>query len=300
MPQLVLVAVCLLAGVLLRGFERLPVSAAAALNGFVIYLSLPALTLLKLHDMTMDSGLAYPVATAWVVIGLAIVFFIAVGRWLGWDRRLVGTLILTCGFGNTAFIGYAMVQAFYGPSGMPVAVVVDQMGTFIALATVGIVTATIAAARALSTRTIVKRILFFPPFIALLAALLSRGYSYPPLLTFVLENLMETMTPIALVSIGFQLTVNREALRTHRLPLAVGLGFKLLLAPLLVLVASLGARHPLDSVTVLQMAMPPLVTGAILSDEYALRPALGNLAVGLGIPLSFVTLPLWVWVLAHL
>jgi predicted permease len=47
--------------------------------------------------------------------------------------------------------------------------------------------------------------------------------------------------------------------------------------------------------TVLQNAMAPMVSGAILASEHELDPDLAALMVGLGIPLSFLTAPLWLW-----
>jgi predicted permease len=38
-----------------------------------------------------------------------------------------------------------------------------------------------------------------------------------------------------------------------------------------------------------------MVSGAILASEHELDPDLAALMVGLGIPLSFLTAPLWLW-----
>jgi hypothetical protein len=47
--------------------------------------------------------------------------------------------------------------------------------------------------------------------------------------------------------------------------------------------------------TVLQTAMAPMVSGALLAAEHELDPELSALMVGLGIPLSFLTAPLALW-----
>jgi predicted permease len=46
---------------------------------------------------------------------------------------------------------------------------------------------------------------------------------------------------------------------------------------------------------VLQNAMAPMVSGAILASEHELDPELAALMVGFGIPLSFLTAMLWMW-----
>jgi hypothetical protein len=76
--------------------------------------------------------------------------------------------------------------------------------------------------------------------------------------------------------------------------LALGLGYKLVLAPLAVTLAllALPGISPLAfEVSVLQAAMAPMVTSAILAADNGLDPELSALMVGLGIPLSFVTVP---------
>jgi predicted permease len=50
---------------------------------------------------------------------------------------------------------------------------------------------------------------------------------------------------------------------------------------------------------VLQAAMAPMISGGILAVSHRLNPPLANAMVGLGIPLSFITVPLWAWGLNH-
>ena len=50
MNNLILLVLCFVAGVLLRYFRRMPDNAPATLNSFIIYVSLPALTLLYIHS----------------------------------------------------------------------------------------------------------------------------------------------------------------------------------------------------------------------------------------------------------
>ena len=46
------------------------------------------------------------------------------------------------------------------------------------------------------------------------------------------------------------------------------------------------------TVGVLQAAMAPMVSAAILADEYELEPSLANTVLGAGIVLSLITMPL--------
>jgi predicted permease len=46
-------------------------------------------------------------------------------------------------------------------------------------------------------------------------------------------------------------------------------------------------------VTILESAMAPMIMAAVVADEFDLDRQLANLMVGVGIPLSLVTVPLW-------
>ena len=94
MPNLVLLIVCFLFGMLMRRLGRFPESTPSVLNAFIIHVSLPALTLLYVHELPITRALAFPTAMAWVLFGLGFLFFLAIGRAAGWPRHTIGGLIL--------------------------------------------------------------------------------------------------------------------------------------------------------------------------------------------------------------
>ncbi|HET7158193.1 MAG TPA: transporter, partial [Burkholderiales bacterium] len=101
MGNLALLAACLLLGIALRASGRLPESAHTTLNAVIVQVALPALVLLHLHDISLTPDIARGVAMAWVMFGMAVVFFVAAGRVLGLNSATVGGLILTAGLANT-------------------------------------------------------------------------------------------------------------------------------------------------------------------------------------------------------
>ena len=105
--------------------------------------------------------------------------------------------------------------------------------------------------------------------------------------------------PLSLLSVGLGLRFQLP--KGSGWPVVLGLGYKLVLAPMLMLgVAALvfGNTGPVAQVTVFEAAMPPMILGGILATEYDLNPKLAALLVGVGTPLAFLTLPLWHWLLA--
>ena len=78
--------------------------------------------------------------------------------------------------------------------------------------------------------------------------------------------------------------------------MALGLSFKLVLAPGLLAILYMGALKLTDEViqiTLFEAAMGPQIGGAIVGIQHGLNPPLITLVVGVGITLSFLTLPAW-------
>lgn len=272
----------------------MPDNAPATLNSFIIHVSLPALTLLYIHELKFSGDVILVAAMAWLVFGFSFVFFWLVGRWLQLSRGTTGALILVGGLGNTSFFGLPMVEAFYGKSGLGTAIIADQLGSFFVLSILGITVAGIYSSGRPGVREIVKRIALFPPFIALMIALLLIPAEYPAWFSVVLQRLGDTLAPLALVSVGLQLRLGHLAGNMRNL--ALGLSYKLLLAPLLIYllyVQVIGAQGQAIQVTLFEAAMPPMITAAIIATEHELDADLATLMVAIGLICSFLTLTVW-------
>lgn len=294
MANLILLFLCLVIGMALRKSGRVPDNAHAAVNAFIIHVSLPALTLLQIHKVVLQPALIYSVAMPWLLFGGGAAFFWIVAKVLKLSPATTGALMLSGGLANTSFVGLPMIEAFYGRDGMAIGIVIDQLGSYLVLSTLRIAVASIYSAGTTSVGEIAKRIVTFPPFLALLLALVLMRADYPAWLSDVLRRLGDTLSPLALVSVGLQLRLDQ--LQGNRSPLALGLGFKLLLAPLalaLLYVGVLRAAGSIVRITLFEAAMGPMIGGAIVGIQHGLDPPLITLMVGVGITLSFLTLPLW-------
>jgi hypothetical protein len=194
-----------------------------------------------------------------------------------------------------------MIECFFGREHVGLGILIDQLGTYVVLSTVGLLVAATLSAGKLSARAVAQRIFTFPPFLAVLAALALAPLPVPGWIDAVFLRLGDTLAPLALLSVGFQLRF--AAVRERWRPLLAGLGFKLVAGPLAVL-AVFAAFADLDSavlqVAVFEAAMAPMIGGAIVAAQHKLDPELTTLMVGIGIPLSFLTLPAWWYGLAVL
>jgi predicted permease len=293
MSAMLLLFVCLVLGVLVARFARPPAGIVAGINWWVINVALPALVLQLIPTLAFERQLWFPVAAMWLVFGGAWLLFGLLGPRLGWSRGRIGALILVCGLGNTSFMGYPLMQALHGPAGLTLAVVADQLGAFPILASAGIVVASIYAGRTPQPTAIVRRVLTFPAFIALpIGFAVGRLGGWPVLFHDVFAPIGATLTPLALFSVGLQFRLHPG--ERQRTAACLGLGWKLLLAPLAcwLLGRTAGVHGLVLTVGVLQAAMAPMVSGAILADEYGLDPPLANTVLGIGIVLSLLSVPL--------
>jgi len=283
----------LLVGVALRRLNALPAGTAEVLNRFVLHVTVPALVLLRIPSLAFSRTLLLPALLPWVALAASAAAVLAFARLRALDRATTGVLLMLAPLGNTSFLGFPMVEALLGRDALPYAVFYDQFGSFVAVTTYGsIVLARCGAAGRPSLRSVLRRVLTFPPFLAFLVALATRGLAYPAPAVALLEALASTLLPLIMIAVGLQLRIRLEG--AERLPLAFGLAVKMLLAPAIVLAVcrAVGAHDDAARASILESAMPPMVTAGALASAAGLAPRLAAALVGLGLLLSFLTLPL--------
>lgn len=296
MSNLILLFVCLIIGIVLKKSKIIPENFHTSLNAFVINISLSAFSLYYISKIELNSSVIYPVLVVWIGIFAAILFFAGLGKIFGWKSSLIGALIMCAGFGNTSFVGIPLIQALYGEEGLKTVMLVDQPG-FVALSTVGILVANFYSESKDSLLKHLSKILKFPPFIAFVVALLLNIFSIeiPKDFDEVLMKLGATTVPLALVSVGSQMQWKKIE-KKEGFHLFIGLLFKLVLLPLLILVIYKYIFHQSGDVIdicILEAAMAPMITAAIIASAHDLEPKFCNLMVAVGIPLSILTVGIW-------
>lgn len=298
MINLFLVFAYFLIGIGFQKLKWMPIHLSHNLNQFVIYFALPSLILYNLPGLKLDPELLRFALMPWGHFVLSILFFEILGRWRGWDKRLIGCLGITAGLGNTSFVGFPIIEALFGGEGLKYALIIDQGGSFPIVSTLGIIAASYYSASGDPGKligTISRKILLFPPFIAsVIAIFLSvNEISFPNNVNLIFKFLSICLTPAALISVGLRLRVD-QILGELRY-LGIGLGFKLILVPVFVILMFDQWQLPAlgRQVLIMESAMAPMITGTIVATNYGLRPRLASAMIGLGIPLSFLTLGLW-------
>lgn len=300
MDSIILVFICMITGFGLQYIKAFPANSYVALNQFVIHISLPALALYHIPKIAIGTHLLYPLGIAWLGFVLSYLFFNTLGNTFGWSRKLTGCLVLMGGLGNTSFVGFPIIEALYGKQGLETAIIVDQPGSFMVMATLGIVVAALYSKGKPDAKVIAQKIFLFPPFIAFFIAILMNAlhFEFSDNWQSVFHKLGQTVTPIALVAVGMQLKLDKRS--KHFRFLALGLFFKLMITPaffyLLYKILLKQDGLAID-VSITEAAMAPMITASVLATSYGLKPKLSSMMIGIGIPLSFVTLAFWYFVL---
>lgn len=292
---MVLALLLFLLGIIVGNLASTPPRLATALEWIVVRVALPALVLDRVSQMELGPDAVVPVMTAWSVAASLAGMILLLARVGGWERATTGALLLVVPLGNTSFLGLPAIEALLGADHLGAALLYDQLGSFFLLITYGSWVAARFDPRSngrVHPGAMARRLLRFPPFLALAAALTLNPLEVPQPFYDVLGPVGSLVGPLALLSVGLRARLPERDAPVG--PVALGLLLRLVVAPLAVLgvAVAAGASGMSWSVAVLQAGMPPMVTAGIIASQAGLDRRAATLAVSGGLLASLVTLPL--------
>lgn len=298
MENFLLIALSIFLGYVIQHWNIFTKQAPIVLNQFVIYISLPAMVLLQIINLQFSIDILIP-----VVIAYATMFSCAVLVWLfskifSFSTEVTAALLLVAVWGNTSFLGIPLVEAYFGKEGLPYVIVYDQFGSFLSLSLfAGFIISYHSGASAITLKEVFRKIMKFPPFLALLVAFvfLFMKVEYPVAVKQTLEALSQTIVPLALVAVGLQLKLKLP--RQEVTPLLLALFTKLVFSPVVALVIAgifFGFFHESSQklsvqVSIFEAGMAPMITAGALATVANIAVRLSSAIVGYGIVLSFLT-----------
>ncbi len=296
MQNFIMIGMFISLGMLLRRLKILPQNTPFILNMIALYICLPALILINAPNIVFSRDAIFAAITPWALLFLSVALILLGARIWQWSRPVVGVLLLVVPLGNTSFLGVPIIRAFFGPAGLPNLIIYDQIGTMIIFATYGsLILSLYGQEGVLSISAVVRRMLLFPPSIALVAGLTFKSWHYPPNFAVALQSMAMPLVPIVMTAIGLQLQFRLS--RHLAVPVGIGLGIKLIAAPLAVLaVCRLADMKGLAvGVSILEAGMPPMMTAGALAAVAGMETELAIALVGIGILCSFGSLPVLHW-----
>jgi malate permease and related proteins len=296
LTNLLLLFVCLLLGVILQRLNGFPKEAHLVLNAIIIYVCLPALTLLYTSEIAFRSSSILPILMPYLLYVGAFIFFKIMSPILQLDRSTTGALTLTAGISSISFVGFPIFELLFGKDGLAIGVLMSQAGSFVVCGTLGIFTASYYSSTEVSFKKTLKNTFQFPPFISFCIAVCLNlsNIHFPVWLTDVLQKIGSPFGVLALISIGLQLNFK---VQSHTLkPLLLGLFYKLFIAPFLIFIlyiTIIGEHSLIGKISVVGAALGSMNTATIIAINYGLNPKLAAQMVSISIPLSLGNVIIW-------
>ena len=294
-----LLILCFFAGgYLLKGSLSDPGRWSLQLNRYIINLALPALVLQVIPALELRQDMLLMLISPWLIMGVSAAAVVLFQRIYQWDRQTFGAALILAALGNTGFLGFPLIQAFFTEQQLGAAVIFDQFGSFIGLCTYAtFLIAYFSGSGLVQPSAVIKRIVLFPPFVALIVSLWLPANLFDGFLENTLDILSWTIMPCAMISIGLQFSFRAHPSLIR--PVMFVLLLKMVLAPLVVLTVGLliGSPDWLLDVAIFEAAAPPMVTPAVMLIASGLAPRFAASTLGFGTLIALLYLPLLAMVL---
>jgi len=284
------------AGYAMRRTRILTEEADQSLLGVLIKLFVPCLALdviIGNEALMRPANLVLPPLAGFASVAIGLGVSLLAARIFLKDRTTRRTFACTTGLQNYGYIPLPLCQALFGREVVGV-LFAFNLGVEVAMWTIAVAT--------ISGHQTGKRWwapLLNPPILAVVGGIalnfLGAGHWIPSSVTTAWHMLGLCAVPLGLLLTGAVLAdhATPHVLRTGWSAMLLGIGIRLGIMPLLILLMAIPADPALRSVLVVQAAMPSAVFPIVLAKIHdgdmptALRVVLGTSLVGL------VTIPLW-------
>ena len=258
---------------------------------WVLKISLPALVVAKIATIDLGTSVVVPVAMAWLAMTTCAVVVLVSARLASWDRSTTGALLMVAVLGNTSFLGLGVIEGVLGREHLATAVAYDQPGTFLALATWGSWVASRWGSGETGVAPVVRRLVRFPPFLALVVGFGVRPFGLPDVVVDALAAVGTTVAPVAMAAVGARFVL-RSSRRVGSVVWAMTV--KMVVAPsviALVAVAASGLGDVAWQTSIVQASAPPMVTAGLVAVAAGLDEDVTTTLVGWGTLVGLAWMP---------
>ena len=265
MDSIITFLVLLVLGYLLKGTGVLSKRDADTIRKLVFNVCLPCMAFQAMRSSTLDS--------TFILIAVVVVVLHVLGYLIfRFSNKSLGEVVFAGWAGNTAFMGYPIVESLLGPEGLSRAVVFDQANTIMIIL--------------VWLQKGIKSILS-PPLLGAIFGILLKRVQIPVPFMDAVSMLAKATSPLAMIYTGCILTLEWD----HRVLPALLVKFFLLPATACALSKLMGLPLIDHQVVVLQSSMPTMVVSTIYGEQLGLDTAFLSKTVVLSTllyPLSFV------------
>lgn len=266
---------------------------------FIIYFSLPSIVFSKIYPLIIDQRIIGLILMfiCFILFNLTLAYL--VGKLMRLNRTYFATFMIMATFGNTSFIGFSYIDAFYGQDFIVYGLIYDIFGSFLLLVSVGMFIITWGNGKKNSVKSISKSIFLFPPQIMFFVTLIAKNFEIPNFILLTTQTLGSTLVPLAMIAIGMKLELKNIFARLHIVSVAMIL--KMIVVPIIVLIGFkyfYGIDQTWVKVTIIEVAMPPMTMATVLAIKGGLDEKIAINSLVLGVLLSLFTITMYTTYLA--
>ena len=261
---------------------------------FIIYFSLPAIVFSKIYPLILDQKIFGLILMfiCFILFNLLLAYFI--GRMMKLNKLLLATFMIMATFGNTSFIGFSYIDAFYGQDYIVYGLIYDLFGSFLLLVSICMFIITWGSGRKNDSKSMFKSIFLFPPTLMFFVTVIAKNFEVPNFLILTSQTLGTTLVPIAMIAIGMKLELKHIFVKFHIVTMAMAL--KMVIVPIIILIGFkyfYGIDQTWVKVTIIEVAMPPMTMATVLAIKGGLDEKVAINSLVLGVLLSLFTITMY-------
>ncbi len=285
--------VLLLGGYLAKRIGVLKQKQSRMFLDFAIFFALPCLIFDKIYHLNFDFNLIVLILGGLLSCILAALFAVGLGAFLKFSKSTLVSMFLLACFGNTLFVGIPVISGIYGETFISEVIFYDAFATAIPILLAGPFILSLAGNQKFNLLDNIKKIVLFPPFIALILGFACKAFILPEFIFKPIIIFGNSATAVALFAIG--LGLGFSAIKTAYKPTIIVVLCKTLLAPMIfiTLLKLFQAKlEPQTIIAILESAMPTMTLAGAMIMKAKLDSNLAVSAIAFGILSSFVFIPL--------
>ena len=289
MVQVLPILLIFLSGYIFKRFHK---DSSTALIDIVVYFIFPVFIIYKIHFLEFNDDIYVVVGLAFTAFTLGILFAYVFSKIFNINANSAAMIAMSVAYGNTSFLGFAFVDSLYGDYALSLAIFYDQVNMFVLAMFSPIICALGAHNSQFSMKKVVKSIVTFPPTVAFVIAILTKNMVYPEMLVVYLEKISMILVPVVMFAVGMKFKIS--SLKGKGLEVTIIILISMFLVPFSIYLIGTGFWE-LDIAiksAVMEAAMPPMVMATMIAIRGGLDEDLGMASLGVGMTLSFITIPL--------
>jgi predicted permease len=273
-------------------FKRFHKDSSDSLIDLVVYFVFPIFIFYKVHFLEFSNDVTVVVVFAFLAFLIGLLFSLLFIKLFKIDSFKGTMIVMSVVYGNTSFLGFAFVDSYYGAYALSLAIFYDQVNMLLLATLSSIICMYGVGKKELSIKKMFVQIITFPPTLAFILALISKLIVLPEILILFMQKVSLMLVPLIMFAVGMRFKL--ASIKGNEKEISIIIGVSMVLIPLsLYLGGLIFLENNISFKTaIMEAAMPPMVMATVIAIKAGLDEDLGMGALGVGMILSFVSIPI--------